>query len=314
MIYRSQHIQKYHKSLLYFAAAFFIVTAIGITVWFIRQRTVTTPHAAASTTLSFATPIQTIAAGQSMSSDIMVNPGTNQVSLVKVFITYDGSKLQANGASSLVVNQAAFPQTLVAPTTSCNGTQCTLSATFSIGSDPTKAIQTTTKMATLNLTAIAGTNGSTTQIAFDQSTSVYSIAQTDQASENVLSSTTPLTVTITGNGNTCQMNQATCSWNNANNTTTYHYVVVETDSGTTIQTGDVQTPQTRVTFPSEPGKTYSCTVNAVNACGQGTAGLGTSTCPLPSATPTPSETPTPSTCVSPGTVQNLHIICPNCNQ
>ncbi|HSW88878.1 MAG TPA: hypothetical protein VLG12_06975 [Candidatus Saccharimonadales bacterium] len=316
MIYRPQQPQRSNKTFLAMLGGFLVVGALGVSVWFLRQQTVTNQHASASTTLAFNNASQTVTVGQSLAADITVNPGNNQVSIVKVSITYDGSKLQASsGSTAITVNQSAFPQTLQSPATSCNGTQCTLSATYSISS-PTQVIQSSTTLGTVHFKALATTGSSTTQVAFGSASAAYSTATLDNASANILSSTSPLAVTINTAGstdNTCHANQSTCSWDALSSAASYHYKVIETGSGTVLQESDVTAPQTSATFASEPGKTYTCTVAAVNVCGKGNTGSGTSTCPALTATPSPSQSPTPTTCSGPGTVSNLHIICPNCN-
>lgn len=293
-------------------SGFFVVAVLGVSVWFLRQQTVTNQHASASTTLAFSNPSQTAAIGDSVSANIIVNPGTNQVSIVKLSIQYDNSQVQiASGTAGFTVNQTAFPQTLQTPSTTCSGTQCTFSATYSIAS-PTQVIQTATTVGTLHLQALAATSGAVT---FGTATAAYSTATGDQASQNILSSTTPMTITITaaGSDNTCHPNQSTCSWDAVTSAVSYHYKVIETGSSTVVLESDVTAPKTNATFPSEPGKTYTCSVAAVSACGAGSTGAGTSTCPALTPTPVPSQSPTPTTCAGPGTVSNLHIVCPNCN-
>jgi hypothetical protein len=309
MIYRQQPVQKKNNRLVFILIFLIIAGIIAVSVWFLQRRTVTTPHAAASTTVAFIAPAQTIMSGQQVSSSITVDPGNNQVSVVKLVLTYDNTQLQISSATnSLLPNASAFPQTLQPPATTCSGTQCTLTATFSIGSDPTKAIQTKTTLATFTATVIAQPQ-TTVTVGYESPTAVYSIASADQAAQNILASTVPLTFTVGGSSNVCQQNKSTCSWDALANVTTYHYKVTDTTSETTVQEGDVNAPQTTVLFPSQAGKTYSCNVTAANECGSGTAGSGESTCPLPSLTPSV----TPTICVGPGTVPNLHIVCPNCS-
>lgn len=313
MIYRPQQTQRSNRPLVITLAAILVVSVVGVSVWFLRQQTVTAPHAAASTTLAFSNPAQTAAVGESISSDITVNPGTNQVSIVKLSIQYDGSLLQIpSGAAGFTVNQTAFPQTLQAPSTSCNGTDCTFNATYSI-SGPTQTIQTATTLGTLHMQALAVTSTSAAQVVFGTTTAAYSTASGDNPSQNILSSTSPLAVTITTAGTTtCQANQSTCSWDSIPDAVSYHYKVIETGSGSVVLESDVTAPKTTATFPSQPGKTYTCTVAAINVCGTGNTGSGTSTCPALTPTPAPSQSPTPTTCAGPGTVSNLHIVCPNC--
>jgi hypothetical protein len=291
-----------------------IAAIVGVSVYFLQQRTVTNPHAAASTTVAFTAPTTAVSSGQQISSDITVDPGNNQVSLVKLVLTYDSSQLQiASDASSLVANQTAFPQTLEPPTTSCNGTQCMLSATFSIGSNPTNAIQTKTKLATFNATVLAADQTPIT-VGFDQTTAVYSIATTDQANENVLSSTVPLSFTVgstltTSNGptpttaGTCSMSTATCAWDTLTGAGSYHYKITDTTTSNTIKEGDITPPQSSVDFPQTPGDTYTCVVSAASVCGTtGQTATTTNTCPInPTVTPTikPTVTPTPTMTLTP---------------
>lgn len=308
MIYRPKFIQKNsNKKSLLFVIGFFAIITIGINVWFLQKRTQPNSKATKATTLTFVPQTQTVTTGETVAGDIFINPGKNQVSIVKVKLIYDGSKLEASSsANSLIINQAAFPQTLATPIINCNDTQCTISATVAIGANPTKAIQTNTKLATAHFTVKPNATG-TTQVSFTSDTEVYSLAITDQASENVLSATSPLTINIT---NVCQMNQSSCSWDTIPSAITYHYLVIEKNTNTTIQEGDVKATQTSVTFPSMPREIYTCTVTAASECGKGTPGSGTATCPAPSVTPTI----TPTICISPGMVKNLHIICPTCKE
>jgi len=307
MIYTPPQSHRSNRTALAMLGGFLVLAVVGVSVWFIRQQTVTNQHAAASTTLAFTPASQTGTVGQPVSADISVNPGTNQVSIVKITLNYDGTKLQASsGSAAFTVNQSAFPQTLQSPAVSCNGSQCTITATYSVSS-PTQVIQTTTKVGTVHFTALANTSDSPTSVTFTSASAAYSTATVDNASENILSSTSPLSITISNTGssdNTCHPNQSTCSWDTITGASAYHYKVTETGSGNVIQESDIAAPATTATFPSEAGKTYSCSVYAINICGKGNAGSGTSTCPA--LTPTP-------TCSGPGTVSNLRIICPNCN-
>ncbi|HSW88877.1 MAG TPA: hypothetical protein VLG12_06970 [Candidatus Saccharimonadales bacterium] len=288
-----------------------ILAVVGVSVWYLRFQTVVNPHAAASTTLAFTTPTQTITKGQKFSSDITVDPGTNSISVVKLVLTYNSDQLQvASDASTLVANTTAFPQTLQAPATTCNGTLCTLTATLAIGSDPTRAITTKTTLATFNATALAADQTSVT-VGFDQSTAVYSVGTGDQASENVLSSTSPLIFTINGSGNNngttptpteaglCSVNTSTCAWDNLTSATSYHYKITDKTTGNVVSEGDLTPPQASVNFSQVPGDNYTCTVTAANACKTDSATTVSNTCPAITATPTLSPTPTTSPTVTP---------------
>lgn len=166
-----------------------------VTVYVTKQKTSDRSNATASTTLTFTALTSQVPAGQNFSTDVNVNPGNNLVTFIKLVINYDSSVITA-ASNSAVPNTTAFPTTLDGPTNTCTGTQCTLTIQLSIGPNPTNAIAQTTKVATINFQAVA--NG-TTQVTFDNQTQVLSIAPSDLPSENVLSTTTPLTITV-GNG------------------------------------------------------------------------------------------------------------------
>ncbi len=154
-------------------------------------------HAEKSTTLTF-TPDSTITTPitkniqEAIPLDIIVHPGNNLVTVLHVVITYDQTKIEANTTQPVVVNTAAFPTIIEGPFV----TPGRISITLSIGSDPTKAISTDTKAGTINLKAIAASGDSPTAITFNQTTEVLSSGVGDQASENVLNSTSPAYITI----------------------------------------------------------------------------------------------------------------------
>lgn len=178
----------------------FIITllfAIPATVFYLKtQQTQTKSNATPATTLSFSTLSQPVSVGQNFSLDVIMNPGSNQVSFVTLTLNYDGSKLK-RGDKGIVPNATAFPTTLEGPVyDQCSGNNCTMSITVSVGADPTKVITSTTTIATINFQAIAATNGTPTVVSFGQSTKVLSIGPSDQPSENVLSSSTPANIDI----------------------------------------------------------------------------------------------------------------------
>ncbi|HSW47463.1 MAG TPA: dockerin type I domain-containing protein, partial [Candidatus Saccharimonadales bacterium] len=143
------------------------------------------------TTLSY-TPNTTSAAplqkqvGDNISFDVMLDPGTNQVSFVKLEMDYDPAKLQP-ASIPFTVNTDAFPATVEGPFID-NGK---VIVTLTVGPDPSKAIKQVTKVGTINFTSITATTGGTTSISFGTSSQILSIAPNDQANENVLSTTNP---------------------------------------------------------------------------------------------------------------------------
>jgi hypothetical protein len=176
-----------------------LITVIGIplVVSLTQQKQETRSHAGASTTLYY-TPTTSQSSplnkqiNDATSFDVMVNPGTNQVSFVKLEVDYDPTKLQPT-SNPFTVNTASFPIITEGPILQ-NG-KILISVT--IGADPSKAIKTITKVGTINLTAISLTSTSQpTAISFGSVSQVLSVAPSDQASENVLSTTTPAYIAI----------------------------------------------------------------------------------------------------------------------
>ena len=188
------------KKFLFIGIIVVLLAAIPLTVYFLQQNQETRSRAQKATTLYFATPGTTTAAasvqknmGESVPLDIIVDPGTNQVSFIKMSISYDPTKLSLNQTNGIKQNDVSFPSVLEGPTF----TDGNVSITLSIGADPTKVAQSPTKVATLTFTAKDTTGTTPTQVKFmDGQTQVLSIAQSDQPSENVLASTKPISVTI----------------------------------------------------------------------------------------------------------------------
>jgi hypothetical protein len=185
-----------------FLIGFIIVLLIGIpvTVYFLQKQQETKSRAQKSTNLTFApdstqtAPIQKNI-GDSIPLDIMVNPGSNLVSFVKLEIQYDPDKLATASANAFTQNLVTFPAQLQGPIYSPGKIEVNLG----VGSDPTKAVQNLAKAGTITFTALANTaDGQPTLVTYGTTTQVLSIGSTDQASENVLSSTSPATIAIGG--------------------------------------------------------------------------------------------------------------------
>ncbi len=185
-----------------FLIGFIIILLVGIpaTIYFLQKQQETRSRAQKSTNLTFApestasSPIQK-KIGDSIPLDIMVNTGSNLVSFVKLEITYDQDKLATASADAFVPNTSVFPTILEGPIY----TPGKIAVTLSVGPDPTKAIQNIAKAGTITFTALANTpDGQPTLVTYGVTTQVLSIGSTDQASENVLSSTTPATIAIAG--------------------------------------------------------------------------------------------------------------------
>lgn len=193
------------KKLLLIGFAVILLIAIPLTVYTLQQQQEIRSQAQAATTLSFLPPSSQVSPLQKnvddvFSIDATVDPSTNLVSFVRLEIQYDPTKLatsSAQGAEAFTPNTVAFPSILEGPIYE----EGKIAVTLSVGSDPTKAIQTTTKVGTINLRALAATE-TPTQVTYAINTQVLSIGSSDQASENVLATKTPAVITITGDNTT----------------------------------------------------------------------------------------------------------------
>ena len=158
-----------------------------------------------STTINFNPTPQTATVGGTVNLDVMMNPGTNQVSFIKLIINYDQSKLSilpagpaicpARPTDAFCPNVLAFPTVLQAPVY----TPGVISVTLSVGGGPQSVIQTSAKIGTVTFQAIAPTSPGTTQVTVNlQQSQALSIGSTDYFNQNVLSVVTPAIITITG--------------------------------------------------------------------------------------------------------------------
>lgn len=202
------------KKLILVGIIVVLLAAIPLTVYFLGQTQETRSQAQKATRLYFSTPGQTTstaslqkAVGDSIPVDIVMDPGTNQVSFIKMSISYDPTKLSTE-AGGIKQNEATFPSILEGPTY----TEGNISITLSIGADPTKLVQTPSKIATLTLKALAVTDSTPTQVKFlDGETQVLSVATSDDPSENVLSNTTPIGIAIAAGANVTPVTSTTPS-------------------------------------------------------------------------------------------------------
>lgn len=195
------------KKIAIIAVVIIILIAIPLTLYLIQQQQEIRSHAQAASTLSFtpdsspSTPIQA-SIGDPVDLDLYVDPSTNLVSIVRLEIQYDDTKLTTatgSGGEAFEKNAVDFPSVREGPIYLDGKIQVTLS----IGSDLTKPIKTKTKIGTLHLQAIAKTD-TPTQVLYSTQSQVLSISgpdtgSSDQASENVLSATTPAIINIADN-------------------------------------------------------------------------------------------------------------------
>ena len=192
----------------FFLIGFIVILLVGIplTVYFLQQQQEVRQRAAPATTFSFvpdsssSNPISKTV-GDTIPLDINVDPGTNLVSFIKLEITYDPDKLATASGNAFQPNTTAFPTTLDGPIYSPGK----IAVVLSVGTDPTKAIKAAVKAATINLKALKETGANTpTLVQYTSVAQAFSVGSTDQASENVLSSTKPATIVILASANPTQ--------------------------------------------------------------------------------------------------------------
>jgi hypothetical protein len=190
-------------------AGFILVLLIGIplSVYLIQQQQETRSQATPSTVLSFTptstetTPMQK-GVGETVTLNVSANPGNNLISYLRLEINYDPDKLATEGAQPFVPNTTVFPTIIEGPIYQPGKVLVTLS----IGGDPTKALGDVGTAGTITFKALAKTDSVPTQVSYGARSEVLSIAgpdtgSSDQANENVLSSTQPAFITI-GDGGT----------------------------------------------------------------------------------------------------------------
>lgn len=190
-----------NKKFLLFGFIAILLIAIPVTIYMVQQQQQTTTRAQKSTTLSFeppssvSAPIQA-AVGDQVDLDIMVDPGTNQVSIVRLEVQYDPTKLEAV-ANTPTLNTAVFPAFLEGPIADPTGK---IAATLSID-NPSKAILEKKRIATISFKAKA-TTSAPTKVSYTARTQAYSVSGQDQHSEDVLANRGEAFIAITGGEDT----------------------------------------------------------------------------------------------------------------
>ncbi len=177
-----------------------IIAVIGIPsiVFLSNQQQEIRGRAEKSATLLFSptssdiTPLQT-QVGNILPLEIILNPGTNPVSQVKLDLIYDPAKFEITAASSFETNLTAFAQVVEVSMVSPGK----MTVNLSIGPDLTKVIQQVTRVGTLKLKALSSTtvNEAPTSVTLGPNTQILAIG-TNDPNENVLSSTQPAIISI----------------------------------------------------------------------------------------------------------------------
>src|SRR6478609_8786045 len=101
------------KTFLLIGIILVLLTAIPLTVYFLQQNQDNRSKAQAATTLYLATSGSTTAVtapvqksvGDDIPMDIIVDPGSNQVSFIKMNISYDATKLSVDPTNGIKQNE-----------------------------------------------------------------------------------------------------------------------------------------------------------------------------------------------------------------
>ncbi|HSW48492.1 MAG TPA: hypothetical protein VLG67_05430 [Candidatus Saccharimonadales bacterium] len=183
------------KKHLFLGFFFALLLITGLTVGNLKKPQNTKSHAASGSTTLVLTPATVSKQiGDAFDLDLMVNPGTNLVSFIKFQIAFDSTKVAFVATNPFTLNSAEFPIKVEGPVINAES----IGESVSVGADPTKVIQKTTKVGTLHFTALSNTNGTPATISFTSLTQALSAGASDSARISVLSGTTPATITIGG--------------------------------------------------------------------------------------------------------------------
>lgn len=183
-----------------------LLTAIPLTLFLLQKQQETRSKAAPSTTLSFTPTSSPSAPIQKNINDttdlhVVMNPGTNLVTYIKLIMTYDSTKFATAGAG-FAPNVQAFPAVL-SPVTYQPGK---VSVELSIGTNSTGVIQSTTEVGVLTLQAIAANTPTAPTVSFDSQTTVLASCLNpqdpascpDNEATNVLSASSPAYIAVAG--------------------------------------------------------------------------------------------------------------------
>ncbi len=172
-----------------------MLLAIPATVYLVKQQQDLRTQAVPNTTLSFTPSQETASVGDQVTFDIFVSPGSNQVSFIKLVLKYDPEILSTT-EEGFTLDPLSNLSVIQGPVVGTDE----LSVVLTVQADPTKVIQTNTKIGSVTFDVIAPSD-LPTQISFDQNQiQISSIAAPDSFTENVFLNGTPATITILGEG------------------------------------------------------------------------------------------------------------------
>lgn len=160
-----------------------LLVSVPLTVYLVSQQQEIRKRAAPATTLTLTPPAVSKKVGDDVSFSIEINPGSNQVIAVDLYLQYDPTVLQATSITS----GALFPTILASQAITGN------IISISIGTTTTKPVTRAGIAATVNFKAIAPSTGAVS-ISFPSTNKVSAL---DAGSTNVLTQAIPASVTIT---------------------------------------------------------------------------------------------------------------------
>jgi hypothetical protein len=179
------------KKILVIFVSILLLAAIPITLFVVQQRQELRQKAAPATSLSFSPNQLTKAVGDEFEVDVVIDTGDNAIGTVIMDITFDPTKLQFLSIS----NSAYFPNTL---SESGDGQDGHIHEYHVRTNDPSQPFSGVDTVATIRFRSIAPTDNPIS-LSFTDLSAAFAY---DEGATNLLISTPPATMTITGEGAT----------------------------------------------------------------------------------------------------------------
>jgi hypothetical protein len=173
------------KKILFIVTGIIIFISVPIIVFFVGQQQELRNKAAPATTLSIQPNVTSVSVGETVIWKILINTGSNRVSHVKVSLLFDQTKFEAQS----ITNGTLAPRIMTQGTVGLGTATITVAA-----QNGTKPITGQGEIAVLRLKALSGSPTPVT-VQFAPDTSVI---DTREKPVNVLLSTQPGSITITG--------------------------------------------------------------------------------------------------------------------
>jgi len=130
--------------------------------------------------------------GQEFFLNVLIDPGKNIISIVRLDINYDPKIFKLSMANPIEINKTIFTNVIDGPSYSAGNVQMTLS----VGNDLSKSLSSRTKAITLNFVPISKTLDSSTIVSFGDNTSASGVKANNLDEENVVSSTAPAYIIV----------------------------------------------------------------------------------------------------------------------